>query len=66
VPDRLTLYLRLLAEFPLSKVATAVEVVVPLPRCVQRARCETGALQPGGGRAGGFGSCCCCACRGKE
>lgn len=40
---QLTLYLRLLAEYPASKTATGVEVTVPLPRSVQRVHCETGA-----------------------
>ncbi|KAL4857960.1 AP-4 complex subunit mu [Chlorella vulgaris] len=40
--DKLTLYLRLLAEYPASKTASGVEVTVPLPRSVQRVHCETG------------------------
>jgi hypothetical protein len=39
---QLTLYLRLLAEYPASKTASGVEVTVPLPRSVQRVHCETG------------------------
>lgn len=41
--DKLTLYLRLLAEYPPGKAATGVEVVVPLPRAVQRVHFELGA-----------------------
>lgn len=41
-PSQLTLYLRLLAEYPATKTATGVEVTVPLPRSVQRVHCETG------------------------
>lgn len=41
--DKLTLYLRLLAEYPATKIATGVEVTVPLPRSVQRVHCETDA-----------------------
>ncbi|EFN58567.1 hypothetical protein CHLNCDRAFT_140708 [Chlorella variabilis] len=37
-----TLYLRLLAEYPAAKTATGVEVTVPLPRSVQRVHCEAG------------------------
>lgn len=40
--DKLTLYLRLLAEYPPAKSASGVEVVVPLPRAVQRVHFETG------------------------
>jgi hypothetical protein len=40
--DKLTLYLRLLAEYPAPKSATGVEVVVPMPRAVQRVHFETG------------------------
>ncbi|KAI7838129.1 hypothetical protein COHA_008060 [Chlorella ohadii] len=41
--DKLTLYLRLLAEYPATKTATGVEITVPLPRSVQRVHCETDA-----------------------
>ncbi|KAL4442926.1 hypothetical protein ABPG77_008417 [Micractinium sp. CCAP 211/92] len=41
--DKLTLYLRLLAEYPAAKTATGVEVTVPLPRSVVRVHCETDA-----------------------
>lgn len=41
-PLQLTLYLRLLAEYPATKTATGVEITVPLPRSVQRVHCETG------------------------
>ena len=39
---QVTLYLRLLAEYPAAKTATGVEVTVPLPRSVQRVHCEAG------------------------
>lgn len=42
-PDKVTLYLRLLAEYPAAKTATGVEVTVPLPRSVQRVHCEADA-----------------------
>ena len=40
--EKLTLYLRVRAEFPVTKTATSVEVRVPLPRAVQRVNLETG------------------------
>ena len=46
--DKLTLYLRLLAEYPPTKTATGVEVVVPLPRSVLRVHCETGGCRRAG------------------
>ncbi|GAB4820763.1 hypothetical protein N2152v2_007809 [Parachlorella kessleri] len=59
--DKLTLYLRLLAEYPPTKAATGVEVVVPMPRAVQRVHFETdseeeegrGKLLPLPGKGGG-------------
>ena len=54
-PLQLTLYLRLLAEYPATKTATGVEIVVPLPRTVQRVHCETGEWADwSGGRVGGW------------
>lgn len=50
-PLQLTLYLRLLAEYPATKTATGVEITVPLPRSVQRVHCETG------GCAGSWAGC---------
>lgn len=39
--DKLTLYIRVLAEYATTKTATAVEVIVPLPRAnVQRVHCD--------------------------
>jgi len=39
--EKLTLYVRLRAEFPASKTATGVEVTIPLPEGVLRVLCET-------------------------
>ena len=39
--EKLTLYIRLRAEYEPSKNASGVEVTVPLPRGVQRVHCET-------------------------
>ena len=39
--DKLTLYIRLRAEYEASKIASGVEITVPLPRSVQRVHCET-------------------------
>ena len=47
---QITLYIRLLAEYPPTKTATAVEVVVPLPKSVQRVHCELGEQPTGQGR----------------
>ena len=48
-PLQVTLYLRLLAEYPAAKCATGVEITVPLPRTVQRVHCETGEERGGTG-----------------
>jgi AP-4 complex subunit mu-1 len=40
--DKLTLYVRLRAEFDADRTASGVEVAVPLPAAVTGARCETG------------------------
>ncbi|RMZ52889.1 hypothetical protein APUTEX25_001008 [Auxenochlorella protothecoides] len=45
-PDKLTLYVRLRAEFPPSKTATGVELRLPLPRSVQRVHVETDGARP--------------------
>ena len=67
-PDKLTLYLRIRAEYDRSKVASGLELTVPLPKSVQRVHCETssggessysslsGGGGGGGGGAGGGGS----------
>ena len=50
--DKVTLYLRLLAEYPAAKTATGVEITVPLPATVQRVHCETGEGEGRGVAAG--------------
>lgn len=40
-PDKLTLYIKLRAEFETSKLASGVEVTIPLPASVERVHCET-------------------------
>lgn len=47
--DKVTLYVRLRAEYNASKTATNVEVTVPLPASVQRVHCETDGDGGGGG-----------------
>ncbi|KAK2076249.1 hypothetical protein QBZ16_001181 [Prototheca wickerhamii] len=49
--EKLTLYLRVRAEFPVTKTATSVEVRVPLPRAVQRVNVETDGAKTAGGLA---------------
>lgn len=39
-PDKLTLYIRLRAEHEPTKVASGVEVAVPMPPSIQRVHCE--------------------------
>lgn len=47
--EKLTLYLRILAEYPATKTATGVEVRIPLPRSVQRVNLEMDGTRKAGG-----------------
>ena len=40
-PDKVTLFIRLRAEYESSKTATGVEVTIPLPSSVERVHCDT-------------------------
>ena len=51
--EKLTLYVRLRAEFPVNKTATGVEVTIPLPSGVERVHCECSEGGSGGGGGGG-------------
>lgn len=53
--EKLTLYLRLRAEYPANKAATGVEVRLPLPRAVQRVHLETEGPREGRGLSLGSG-----------
>ena len=53
--DKMTLFIRLRAEYEPTKTATGVEVVVPLPPSVQRVHCETDTAGGGGDSGGGGG-----------
>lgn len=53
--EKLTLHLRLRAEFSVNKTATGVEVTIPLPSGVERVHCECSEGGSGsGGLDGGF------------
>jgi AP-4 complex subunit mu-1 len=49
-PDKMTLFIRIRAEYEATKTASGVEVTVPLPPSVQRVHCETDAA-PGEGNS---------------
>ncbi len=49
-PDKMTLFIRIRAEYESSKTASGVEVTIPLPPSVQRVHCETDSA-PGEGNS---------------
>jgi AP-4 complex subunit mu-1 len=54
-PEKMTLFIRLRTEYESTKIASGVEITVPLPPSVQRVHCETDS-PPGEGTSGILGN----------